>query len=258
MKVGSKAFFVAAPIAVAIVGGFAVTVSAGIISVQNNSFENPVVNTAFLPVSLSADHWVLSGPGPFVDFMQGAGPQNSGTGIFPNPSAGSAGHLTNIDGNQAAYIFTNTGHMFAQALVDTANGNAPVTFAAGQQYTITAAVANAGSAPAPTDQLLVGLYYTDPGGQHLVAQTIVQNDAAHNLSATQFTDFSGISTVLAANSPAIGHQITAQFSTIGAGGSEFDVDNIRVSSAVPEPASLALVVVGAGALFARRRRAMAR
>src|SRR5437588_447666 len=83
-------------------------------------------------------------------------------------------------------------------------------------------VANATAAPLPTDQLLVALFYTDAGGRHLVAQTIVQNDAAHNLSGTHFNDFSGLSGVLAPGDPAVGKQINVLFMTTGAGGSEFD------------------------------------
>ena len=119
----------------------ATSARAGAILVQNNSFEGPVVNTAFLPVSLSADHWTLTGPGPNVDFGQGAGPQNTGTSIFPNTAPSSPDHLSNMDGNQAADINTLTSNTFAQPLVDTSNANAPITFAAGNQYTITGAVA---------------------------------------------------------------------------------------------------------------------
>ena len=161
--------------------------------------------------------------------------------------------MSGMDGNQAAYIFNVTTDAFTQALVDPSQSGSPaITFAAGQQYTITIAAAVAEAAPGPTDELLFGLYYTDTGGQEVVAQTILRNDGTQGLSSTQFNDYSAVSSVLDAADPAVGQQITVQVSAIGGGGGEFDFDNVRVSD-VPEPASLAMLGLGAMVLLTRGR-----
>ena len=121
--------------------------------IANHSFETPVVDQNFLPVALEAPPWVLSGPGPYIDLMQGAGPQNTGTGIFPNPDSGSTGHFENPDGNQLAYIFTDVSggvqHQFLQHL--------SAAYLSGKQYDLTVSIANAGAAPGPNDQFEMAL-----------------------------------------------------------------------------------------------------
>jgi hypothetical protein len=216
------------------------------ITVQNPSFESPFVDPNGLGVELIVDHWITAGPfpQPWTDGMT----HNAGTGIFPNPdTAHPATHFDNADGNQLAYIFSNSTDEYSQALTD--------TFAAGKAYSITVGVGNAGSPPPATDSLLLALFYTDAGGRHFVAQTTVMNDAAHALSGTHLNDFTGVSGILAANDPAVGKQINVLLAATGVGGGEFDMDNVRVD--VPEPAWLSIFgVFGAGLL--RRRRAIAR
>lgn len=251
MKVVSKAFFVSAPIASAMIGCIATVAQGGVIDVANNSFESPTV--APYPALLTAPPWNMNGYGTVYEpFGPGTGTVAAGVGIFTNPSSGSGGHLNNVDGNQLAYMFNNDGNSISQGLVNPGNTNQATTFQAGQSYTLTVAAANATAAPGPTSKLFVDLYYVDGNGKHNVAETVLDPSM---LSGTQVADFSTSPTgLLLAGDAAVGKQINVGMFASGPGGGEFDVDNVRVT-AVPEPASLGLLGVGAASLFLRRRRA---
>jgi hypothetical protein len=220
--------------------------SAAPVTVLNHSFESPTVTLAQV-ASPFVDNWVTDGPSK-QEFPPGSGFfVNVGTGIFPNTPAVNPDHIDNVDGNQAAFIATQTGNEFTQVLGQ--------NFAAGQAYTLTTAVAHSfGSPPAATDEVRLALYYVGADNQrHIVLQRDVFNDVATGLSANHFNDFSGTSPVLAAGDPAVGQPIGVLLTTIGDVGGFFDLDNVRVD-AVPEPAVLSVIGLGAMGLLARRGR----
>jgi hypothetical protein len=166
--------------------------------------------------------------------------------------------LDNVDGSQAAYIFSNPGNSISQALVDPANSNAPITFAAGMQYTLTVGAALAQSAPPPTDRLAVQLYYSDAGGNHVVLNGLLTGAGA-GLNQQALIDFAATSGVLAPGDPAVGKQINVLFAPLDNGGGEFDLDNVRLVADVPEPGTLGMIGIGgSAALLMRRRRQRAR
>ena len=71
--------------------------------------------------------------------------------------------------------------------------------------------------------------------------------------------WSGHSVGLAASAfpAAIGHQLGIELDNVTAGDSWIGIDNVRLSDAIPEPATVGLVLLGAAAcLVARRRRSM--
>lgn len=250
MKVGSKAFFVVAPIASAMIGCIATVAQAGVIDIANNSFESPTV--APNPALLTAPPWILDGSGTVYEpFGPGTGTVAAGVGIFTNPGTGSVGHLNGVDGNQLSYLFNSAGNSITQGLVNPGNTNQATTFQAGQSYTLTVAAANATAAPGPTSKLFVDLFYVDGTGRHNVAEKILDPSL---LSGTQIIDFSTTPTgPLLAGDPAIAKQINVGFFATGPGGGEFDVDNVRLV-AVPEPASFSLLGAGVASLLLRRRR----
>ena len=110
-------------------------------------------------------------------------------------------------------------------------------------------MADAGSSPAATDQIQVGLYYvgTDSLNHFVATRSVLASD----LNQTSMIDIPVTSSVLLAGDPAIGKQINVGFIPLSNSGGQFDIDNVRV---VPEPASLGLLGVGIGSLLARRRR----
>jgi hypothetical protein len=261
-KVGSGIGCAIALVSAAVIGGqlHATPVN---ITVPNNSFESPPVPPG-QPVSLSTDSWTLNGSGTIVP-ITGVGNVPAGAGVFPNPASPggpppandapySNGHLDNADGSQAAFLFSNVGNSISQALTDPGNGNQPTNFAANKAYTLTISVADAQSLPPPTDRLQFELYYTDGTGSHVVGQsTLSKLTSSPSISQQRFNDYSFTTPILAAGDPAVGKQINIIIDPLDNGGGQFDIDNVRLTSDVPEPAMLGLIGLGAVALGSRRR-----
>lgn len=211
--------------------------------VANPSFESPSVPLAQL-ASPFPDSWATDGP---VKTDVGGGFMvNLNTGIFPNTDASSPDHIDNLDGSQAAYIGAQTGNEFTQVLGS--------NFTAGTQYTLTVAVGRSyGQPPDSTASLRIALYYTGTDLQrHLVTSQDIFNDTATALSATHLADFSTTSSFLAPDDAAINQPIGVLLTTTGPAGGFFDMDNVRLTTVVPEPTSLCFVLIGASALLRRR------
>ena len=229
--------------------------SAADLSVVNWSFEEPVVDPTFIPVSLYIPGWETAGPSGDID-VDGAGPEparNSGTGIFINPAPGPT-RFTNAERNQLGYIFTQTGEELFHTLSSTFQSTPGENV-----YQFTVGVGNASTPPAPTDEFLLRLFYTDagqdpavPANRNFVGTRIVTN-LADNLSGTFLKDFTAETAPFTVDSPGLNRPINILITTVGAGGSQFDFDNVRVS-AVPEPTALGLFAAGALATGIRRRR----
>jgi hypothetical protein len=239
---------------------------AGANYVSNPSFESP---QAPQPVSLTTNYWVLNGTGTIVN-VPGFGNIPGGTGVFPNPAnpndgspvvAGqpySNGHLDGADGNDVAYIFSNTGNSITQALyVDpSVSSPVPITFTAGQKYTLTASIAYAQNKPSATDRLAYELYYVDNSNvTHVVMEGDLSNSVASPaINQQTLQDYSFSTAFLAVNDASIGQQINVGFFPLDNSGGEFDIDNVRLTS-VPEPAAIGLVsLAGIGLMRGRRRR----
>ena len=226
---------------------------ADVITVQNNSFETPTVTGLGNPFVTS---W--STPGPVsTEFPPGSGNfVNTNCGNFINTPVGAQDHIDNVDGNQAAFVSALSGNEFNQTL--------GVNFEAGKSYTLTVGIGhnygggNPAFQPDPTAKMTLRIFYTDAQSvRHYLASTDVINSAATGLSATHLLDFSATTALLAANNAAVGSPLSISMisaSPVANSGGFFDLDNVRVSSALPEPTSLSLVVIGTGALLARRRR----
>ena len=240
--------------AFAIVGAIA---NAQSIPVPNGSFEDPP-----LPKGTLGNPFVTNWntPGPVLsEFPPGSGVFiNTNAGNFPNDpdkdnnGVTDADWIDNADQKQAAFLAALSGNEFWQQLT--------ATYQAGKKYTLTTAVAhnfgggNPAFQPDPTAKVTLALYYLDAqNARHLVASRDVVN-GADGLLATHFLDFSAVSPTLAANDPAVGLPIVVSIISSSPAtntGGFFDLDNIRV--AVPEPASMGIVLLIGGATLARRR-----
>jgi MYXO-CTERM domain-containing protein len=225
------------------------------IPVANPSFESPVVNPQILPVSLVITGWNTAGPSADVDLGDGNGPRNSGTGIFINPASGPT-RFTNATGNQLAYIFSSSGEEIHQTLSSNFSDSLPD---GNNIYQLTVMVGNASTPPPPTDQLRLRLFYTAPGADPAVPanrQFIATRDlsnATDTIEGDFLLPFSAFTDPILPGDPAIGRPINVLLTTVGAGGGQFDLEDVSVT-AIPEPAGLALAGVGLLAATARRRR----
>lgn len=255
MKVRSKlASFAAGAALLAATGASGAT-----LTVQNNSFESPPVPTG-QPVALTADNWTLNGSGTLIP-VPGVGNVPGGAGVFPNPANPggtppapgqpySNGHLDNADQSQVAYLFSNLGNS-----ITTDPNSHPGNFAAGNQYSLTASVALAQSAPPATDRLLMELYWTDASSNvHVIGQRAISLATDPTLNQQSLVDYTMVTPLLAAGDPAVGQAISIGFVTPDNGGGQFDLDNVRLASNTPEPVGLSAIGAGAVALLMRRKR----
>jgi hypothetical protein len=231
------------------------------ISVPNYSFESESAPNVYPYVTNSFGSWQKPArPDYFTNIEQNYGILwNQASGIFLYPGA-----YGNMQGYQAAYLYS-----FPQVGVfqdyDTRDYNdaSPshdfnATFEVGKAYTLTLGVYGKGFSGNMTEGSMLGLslYYRD--GLNLVtvgAPTIVTYSAAGfpvggllNLQDYQVT----IPTVQAGDAWA-GQHIGIKIESIyGTGDGYWDIDNVRLAAAVPEPSSLGLLAIG-GLLVARLR-----
>ena len=228
------------------------------IAVPNGSFESPAPPPGF-PVNTSIDGW-QEAPQPAwynaADF--GGVTWDQLTGVFPNPAPGDPTHIENLDGNQAAYLFAVPEVALFQdhGSVDW-NDGAPTpafdaTYEVGLAYHLTVGVLG-GSGMTDGAELRLSFYYRDAGNNPVtVAATDIAYSAAAFPTMTQLSDYTVNVPAVQAADPWAGQKIGVQIAVTSAGGTYWDVDNVRVS-AVPEPGSLSLLVLGLAALLLRRR-----
>lgn len=232
------------------VAGTTGALAAGL-AVPNGSFESPTPPPGF-PAFPVVDVWQKS-PEPAGIPLPGGITWDQLAGVFPNTAAGSADHIDNVDGNQAAYLFAIPGVALFQKLDS--------RFEVGNAYTLTLGVLGAGGI-AEGSTLQLGLYYADANQQPVtVAATTVTYTLAGFPTATHLIDQTvSLPTVLAGDAWA-GREIGIQIlSTFGTGAGYWDVDHARVT-VVPEPGAAGLVLLGAGVtglLAGGRRRSVRR
>jgi hypothetical protein len=200
------------------------------LTVVNPSFESP--QTQF--VATEATGWTLAGP---VEL--GAG------GVFANTAPGTPGHISNAVGNQLAFMNSATGNEFSQQLSS--------TYEAGLAYRLASGIAvSASLAPAPTDALRLGLYYLNTSNQRQLIsfEDVVNSPGA--LSNSELRYFDVVTPLLEAGHPAVGRPIVISLAAAGSPAGFFDMDNVTVSSVVPEPCAVGALAVGV--LWMARRR----
>lgn len=204
----------------------------------NPSFESPVVPPGDFPALPYADGWI----------EEDNDTTNSlNTGVFLNPAVGQPGHLTGTDGNQAAFLGSQAGNGFYQLLSPTD------VFTAGTAYRLQVALSKSLQFPAPDDALVeLGLFIDPEDGPRSIVQSL--NVAGSELSSFAFADWQVTTSLLTGSEPFVGQRIGVYIGALGPVGGFFNIDHVRLSSAVPEPASALLLALGALA-WSRRRAA---
>ena len=187
------------------------------IPIVNSSFESPVVDpTGFSAVPI-VDGWTE------IDLDTET---SANTGVFANPAEGSPGRLVNADGNQLAFLGTQTGNALEQDLLD--------AYRTGCDYRLTAAVGVSGMFPPstaePADTLELVLYYRD-GDQIVDAAT--QTAAAAGLSSTELKDFSLRLPTVQSQDAYAGKTIGVALRASGMAGGFWDIDNVRLTESSP-------------------------
>jgi hypothetical protein len=240
---------------------------ADLLPVQNATFSRPLVSLAQQASPfLQGTGWTTAGP-ELMEFPPGSGFWvNIGTLVWQNPAPGAFNHVDNLITDPtvtlaehpnpenfpyqgAASLAAQTGNEFSQVLTS--------SFEAGRGYSLTVGVGrnygNAEQVPAATAALKLALYYLDDASTRQIVTSIdIFNNPATSLSANHMLDFSTPEFVVGGGHPAGGRPVGVLLTTIGPAGGYFNVGNVRVS-AVPEPASIGVLMAGSMLLVRRRR-----
>jgi hypothetical protein len=203
------------------------------VTVLNPSFELPVVDQdpEALPASPFIDNWTQTG-------------QIGNSGVFYNTPQGSPDHIDNMLGIQAAFMSSLNGIAISQLLSS--------NYEVGSAYDFTVGIAISNSLPpSATDPLNIVFYYMDNGSPVDLATTPLTRGT---LTSTHFVDHSVSLPQVTASDDWANQQIGIAIRSAGLPGGFWDLDNVRVTATpIPEPASLAVVSIGAAALLTRRR-----
>ena len=196
------------------------------IDVPNFSFEQPPVppETPAYPV-----HVAWQQTPKRADYVEsGQFTWNVLTGVFPNSAPTSPDHIDNMDGNQAAYLFSERENGIFQIL--------PATYAAGYSYRVTIGLAASANIP-PTvgTTLAIILCTTNATGQlsPIAAGKTITYDTTTFPGGTDFRDFSLNVPGLKANNAAVGQKIVVLIkstTTDDKAGGVWDIDNVRLTS----------------------------
>lgn len=216
------------------------------INVPNGSFESPTPPPGY-PATPQMDFWQKPPTPSWFDSTQFGGlTWDQLSGLFPNTQVGASDHIDNVDGQQAAYLFSVPGVGVSQEL--------PSTYTVGYSYTLTAGILGSGGL-ANGSVLSLELYYVNNGIQTAIATTPVTASATAFPVANHFYDFSVTVPTVQSSDAFVGKQIGLALTAVSStGGGYWDLDNVRLVSTttVPEPSASLLFISGACVLGAFR------
>lgn len=238
------------------------------IIVPGGSFESPIAPLPPFPIHPGIDSWQKTAQPFWYDPATfGGTPWSMLSGTFPNPPISSPNndHIVNLHGNQAGFLLALPGIGIFQDREtmdwdDAVPSHAfDVTYEVGKSYNLTVGVLGSYGL-APTSTLRLSLYYRTGSTINTIGFTDVLYSSTVFPDISHLVDFSvNLPTVQAGDAWA-GQNIGIAIDVMtpgGTGTTYWDIDNVRLVAAVPEPSSFALFgVAGVGLAFARRTRAL--
>ena len=238
MAGGDRRWLTARRAAIALVAGAAWlgTVQAATLPVPNSSFELPATDFA----SPAMDGWVKAAQPIWYNDPQF--PWDQLMGQFLNTTNGSADHIENLEGSQAAFLFALPDVAIYQDFTTVAgrSGNAShpfnAQFEAGRAYTLTVGVIGGGGGMTNGATLEIGFYFRNTSNQMVkVGTTTITNSKALFPTNTYFTDFQVRLPSVKPTDAWAGKRIGIRIaSTVGFDmlGGYWDVDNVRLTESV--------------------------
>ncbi len=252
---------------------FMVTVMAGIlaagtlrlqaqpITVPNFSFESPSGVGFPFGTNPSVDSWVKIPEPAFYT------PAFGGFGISWNETAGvfvDTNPYLNHDGTQCGYILAVPQVTLFQDYNSSPTHDFNATFEVGKAYNLTVGIFGKPSL-APASTLQLSLYYLDGLGNKVTvgSTTVTYSAAAFPITPSlNLIDYQvNVPIVQAADAWAgqhIGIQLESTIPIEATSFGNWDFDNVRLISEVPEPNSLSLLALGFGGLLLARARSRRR
>jgi hypothetical protein len=227
------------------------------ITVPNFSFESPTAPGSYPFVNVFVDSWQKTAEpayyGPAIGTPYGISwIQTAGVFLDVNPYA-------NHVGSQAGYLLGFPQVTLFQDYNSSPTHDFNAVFEAGKSYDLTIGVFGKDTL-APGSTLQLSLYYLDAlDSKVTVGSTTVTYSLASFPTNTPLSlvDYSvNVPTVRAGDAWAgkhIGIQLESTTPLVMSTGGNWDFDNVRLT-AVPEPASLGLLVLGVGGLIGLRAR----
>lgn len=235
------------------------------IAVPNGSFESQSGVGQPFGVNVLIDSWEkLPNPG-----VPEGGPNNffwiQSAGVFVGSAPNTANPYNNLTGTQAAYVLSIPGAGIFQDNQSTdwsgaANGlNA--TYQVGLGYNVTVGLFGKGMVD-DFSALQLSLYYRDGANRVTIGTptTVTFDNSVFNPAGPfSLIDYSVEIPPVQAGDAWASKNIGIQFASIqGTGEGYWDMDNVRLTSVVPEPGPLALMAVGLAALGVTRWRSRSR
>jgi hypothetical protein len=203
--------------------------------VPNDSFEAPVTDFA----APEMDNWEKAPQPLWYTDPTGTFPWEALMGQFLNTTNGSPDHISNMEGNQAAFLFASPDVAIFQDYNSIGGTNTTsqqefnATFEPGKAYALTVGVLGGGGGMTNGATLELSLYFRDAASNNVtVAATTVTNSVALFPTNTYFSDFQVNVTTVKTNDPWAGKYIGIQLaSTVGFDkmGGYWDVDNVRLT-----------------------------
>ena len=200
--------------------------------VPNGSFEDPETDFA----SPFLDAWEKA-PQP-VWYNDPQFPWHQLAGQFRNATNGSPDHISNMDGNQGAFLFSLPGVAIYQDYLSSAGTNAMPTsdsnlkYEPGKAYMLTVGLLGGGGGMSNGATFEISFYYRDSASNKItVAATTITNSVSLFSTRTLFTDFSVQVPIIRGDEPYANRNIGIQLaSTTGFDkmGGYWDIDNVRL------------------------------
>jgi hypothetical protein len=189
------------------------------IPIENASFESPVVDPNGFGAVPLVDGWTEID----VDTLF-----STNTGVFANTEPNSFDHIVNADGNQLAFLGSQTGNALEQDL--------DAVYKAGCDYILIVGISVSTrfppSAVEPVDTLELVFYYRDAND---VVDIVHQTVEATGQSYIQLQDFSVQLPPVEAGDAWAGKAIGIALRAAGRPGGFWDLDNVRLIESVSEP-----------------------